>query len=291
MSKKALKPLVLTATLVATLTLAACGGDSGGDNADGDSTTPSGDCTPAAEFETINAGKLTIAGVQQLPGLNVDPVSGEVTGLDSVLLVGFAKANCLEADFQPLAGPAAVAALTEGKADVGGGGWYRTEARGEVMGQTDPIWYDQLAAFAKTEITSIDQLKDLKVGIVGGSVFEGPLTEAIGADHVTPYQSIDAIFEDVGAGRVDAGLGAGATTTIQVNERDLDLVVSIIAPDPNFEALTAPGEPNYPFTKTNTALGEALNAYVQAAREDGTVERVLAEFGVTGDVALNGPQQ
>ncbi len=287
MSKKSLKPLALSgAVALSMLTLSACA------SADtGTTDAPAADCVPAAEFDTVTAGKLTVAGIQQLPGLDVDPVSKEVRGLDSVLLVGFAEENCLEVDFQPLPGPAAMAAMTEGKADIGGGGWYRTPARGEVMGQTDPIWYDQLAVFSKGEIASVDELKGKKVGIVGGSVFEAPLTEALGVDGVALYQSIDAVFEDVIAGRIDAGMGAGATTTIQVKDRGLDLVVSILAPDPAYAVLTAPGEPNYPFTKTNTALGDALNAYVQAARADGTVERELASYGVTGDIAINGPQQ
>ncbi len=287
MSKKSLKPLALSGAIALTmLTLTACASSD-----TGTTDAPAADCVPAAEFDTVAAGKLTVAGIQQLPGLDVDPVSKEVRGLDSVLLVGFAEENCLEVDFQPLPGPAAMAAMTEGKADIGGGGWYRTPARSEVMGQTDPIWYDQLAVFSKSEIASVDELKGKKVGIVGGSVFEAPLTEALGADGVALYQSIDAVFEDVIAGRIDAGMGAGATTTIQVKDRDLDLVVSILAPDPAYAVLTAPGEPNYPFTKTNTALGEALNAYVQAARADGTVERELATYGVTGDIAINGPKQ
>lgn len=286
MSKKSLKITALSsAVLVSSLALAGCAGSPTGNN------TGEEECVPAAEFDTVAAGKLTVAGIQQLPGLDVDPVSKKVEGLDSVLLVGFAEENCLEIDFQPLAGPAAVAAMTEGKADIGGGGWYRTPARAEVLGQTDPIWYDQVAVVSKDEVSSLDDLIGKKVGIVGGSVFEAPLTELLGSDGVALYQSIDAVFEDVVAGRIDAGMGAGATTTIQVDTRGLDLTVSILAPDSKYEVLTAPGEPNYPFTKSNTALGEALNSYIAAAREDGTVERVLAEYGVTGEIALNGPEK
>lgn len=287
MSKKSLKPLAIgSAITLSLLGLSACASGSSSDAAG-----VSAECVPANEFETIAAGKLTVAGIQQLPGLDIDPVTKEVRGLDSVLLVGFAEENCLQIDFQPMPGPAAMAAMTEGKADIGGGGWYRTPARGEVMGQTDPIWYDQLAVFSKDNIASVDELNGKKVGIVGGSVFELPLTEILGAENVALYQSIDAVFEDVNAGRIDAGMGAGATTTIQVKERGLDLIVSILAPDEKYAVLTAPGEPNYPHTKANTALGEALNAYLAAARADGTIERELASYGVTGEVALNGPQQ
>lgn len=248
------------------------------------------DCVPVAEFDTIVDGTLTVAAVQQLPGINVDVNTGDITGLDGVLLTKFADDNCLKLDVQPLAGAAAVAAMTEGKADVAGGGWYKTEARGEVLGQSETLWYDQAGIVAKSEVDSIDDLKGMKVGLVGGALFEAPLTEALGAENVVAYQSMDAIFQDLEAGRIDAGIGAGATLTIQVADRGNDeLKVSTLDFDTNYEVLTTPGEPNYPYTKTNEALGDALNAFIGEAKEAGLIKDALAEYGITSDVALNGP--
>lgn len=254
--------------------------------------TPPDTCKPEASFRTVVPGVLTVVAVQQLPSIDVNVSDGQARGLDPVVLGGFAKANCLTLKIEPLPGSSAVAAMTEGKADVAAGGWYRTEARGKVLGQTEPTWYDQVGVVAHGKIASINDLKGKKIGIVGGSLFAGPLTDAIGKANVVTYQSIDAIFQDLAARRIDAALGAGATLTIQVKDRKAtNLVVSLMDPDPAYPQLTAPGEPNYPYTKSNAALGEALNAWVRKQRTDGVVAKELAKFGITSDFALHGPKK
>lgn len=259
------------------------------------STQPSqvaADCKPAAQFDTIADGTLTVAAVQQLPGINVDVNTKKITGLDSVLLAKFAEENCLRLDVQPLAGAAAVAAMTEGKADVAGGGWYKTADRAKVLGQSETLWYDQAGIVSKAGLSSINDLKGKKVGVVGGSLFEKPLGAAIGAENVVSYQSIDAIFKDLESGRIEAALGAGATLTIQIKERGNDeLKISTLNPDPNYAVLTTPGEPNYPYTKTNEALGSALNDFIKRAKTEGTIKDALAEYGITSQTALEGPSK
>lgn len=282
MTLKKVAAVALAAGL--TLTATACGSDSTGNAA--------GECTPVAEFDTTVTGTLTVAAIQQLPGIDVDVNTGKATGLDSVLLTSFAEQNCLKLDIQPLPGPAAVAAMTEGKADVAGGGWYKTAARGEVLGQSTTLWYDQVGIVAKEPVESIGQLQGRTVGVVGGSLFEKPLVDVVGADSVKAYQSIDQIFKDLEAGRIDAAMGAGATLTIQVADRGNDeLRVSVLGADSAYPELTTPGEPNYPFTKTNTALGDALNAFIEESKESGIIAKTLAEYGITSEVALNGPEK
>jgi polar amino acid transport system substrate-binding protein len=250
------------------------------------------DCKPVAQFDTITDGTLSVAAVQQLPGINVDVNTKKITGLDSVLLTKFAEENCLRLDVQPLAGAAAVAAMTEGKADVAGGGWYKTAERAKVLGQSETLWYDQAGIVSKTGLSSINDLKGKKVGVVGGSLFEKPLGAAVGAENVVSYQSIDAIFKDLESGRIEAALGAGATLTIQIKDRGNDeLKISTLNPDPNYAVLTTPGEPNYPYTKSNGALGTALNDFIKRAKAEGLIKDALAEYGITSQTALEGPSK
>ena len=206
-----------------------------------------------------------------------------------MLLTKFAEDNCLRLDVQPLAGAAAVAAMTEGKADVAGGGWYKTAARGEVLGQSETLWYDQAGIVSTDKLASIDDLTGKKVGVVGGSLFEKPLGEAIGAESVVSFQSIDAIFQDLEAGRIDAALGSSATLTIQLDDRGNEtLKVSSLDPDPQYEVLTKPGEPNYPYTKSNEALGSALNNFIAESKTEGLIKETLAEYDITNQAALEG---
>lgn len=284
--KKTLRTIhALGAAAALLLTASACANNSGA------AAVPS-DCKPAAQFGTVVHGTLTVAAVQQLPGINVDVNTGKTTGLDSVLLTKFAQQNCLKLDVKPLAGAAAVAALTDGKADIGGGGWYKTDARGKVLGQSTTLWYDQPAIVSLDGAASIEALKGKKVGVVGGSLFEAPLGQAIGAGNVVSYQSMDAIFKDLQAKRIDAAMGAGATLTIQVTDRhDQSLKVADLPLDPAYPALTTPGEPNYPYTKSNTALGKALDDFIAQAKQQGLIKNSLAQYGITSQAALEGPSK
>lgn len=272
------------ATVLAAASLTACSSGSDDDIAD--------DCAPVADFPTVNDGTLTVAAIQQLPGIDINPNTGEMKGLDAVLLKDFAKENCLKLDMQPLPGASAVAAMTEGKADIGGGGWYKTPERAEKMRQSETLWYDQAGIVSASGLNSIDALKGKKVGVVGGSLFEKPLADAIGAGNVSSYQSMDQIFNDLDSGRIDAALGAGATLTIQLKDRGSDnLDVNVLELDDKYPELTTPGEPNYPSTKDNTALGDALDAFIDKAHGDGRIKDSLAEYDITSETALEGPSK
>lgn len=273
--------LAVGAGCVFALCVSACGG--GSDNA-----VPE-NCTSAWNFSTVKDGTLKVAAVQQLPSVDVSP-TGDVEGIDSQLLPEFAKQACLNIDWQPLAGPAAVSALSESQVDIGAGGWYKTPARGEVVGQTDTVWYDSPGIVSRSGFDTIESLNGKKVGVVGGSLFEAPMKAAIGSGNVSVFQSIDAVFQELASGRIDAGLGSGAVLVHQKDARDADVEIKLLAVDPQYPELTTTGEPNYPFTKANTELGEALNSFITRARADGLVERALQDNGLSGATYLDGPR-
>ncbi len=282
--KKSRSLVVLASTAFLASALSACS-SSGSDDV-------ASNCKPVYTYPTITKGVLTVAAVQQLPGINVDPNTGKMEGLDATLLTDFAAKSCLKLDVQPLAGPAAVAAMTEGKADLAAGGWYKTPERAKVLGQSTTIWYDQVGLVSKDGIDSVEGLRGKKVGLVGGSIFEAPATQALGKGSIVTYQSIDAIFKDLEAGRIDAAFGAGATLSIQLKNRTAGgLQLKLLAFDKAYPELTTPGEPNYPYTKSNTALGTAIDSFVEQARKDGRVKEGLAKFGITSPEAITGPQK
>ncbi|PBC51510.1 ABC transporter substrate-binding protein [Rhodococcus sp. ACPA1] len=263
------------------LTVTACGGAG--------TSAIDENCQPAWEFATVKPGELVVGAVQQLPSIDVSP-TGDAEGIDSVLLPAFAEQACLNITWEPLAGPAAVAALTEGRVDVGGGGWYKTPARGEVVGQSTTTWFDSPALVSTEGYDDLESLQGKKVGVVGGSLFESPIKKAFGDANVSVFQSIDAVFQELDSGRIAAGMGSGAVLTHQVDSRHSDADVALLAPDPRYPELTTPGEPNYPYTKTNTQLGAALDAFIATAREDGTLKKALEDNGLTETSYFTGPQ-
>lgn len=237
-------------------------------------------CTPEWEFDTIQDGELTIAAVGTLPYVDIKPGSTEAGGIDGTFYTEFAQRACLTPTFLSLGGPAAVAAMTEGQSDVAAGGWYATPERGESIGQTSPVWFNYNGIVSSTGLDTIDELKNKTVGVVGGSVYMEPLEKALGGNNVRQYQNADAILQDLKSGRIDAGVGTAVEMGYQVEARnETDLTVIPLAEDSNYPELTEGGQVNFPHTKNNEALGQALEEFIADIQGNGTVSRVLAEYG------------
>jgi polar amino acid transport system substrate-binding protein len=238
------------------------------------------DCTPEWNFETIEKGKLIVAAVGTLPYVDIRPGSSEAGGIDGSFYTEFAKRACLSVDFRSLGGPAAVAAMTEKQADVAAGGWYATPERAQSIGQTSPVWFNYNGIVSSAGLGTVDSLQGKTVGVVGGSVYVAPLEAAIGSDRVKQYQTADAILQDLKAGRIDAGVGTAVEMGYQVKARnESNLKVVPLESDEKYPELTQGGQVNFPHTKDNTDLGQALEDYIKKIQSDGTVQKVLAEYG------------
>lgn len=102
----------------------------------------------------------------------------------------------------------------------------------KVVEQSDTIWYDSPGIVSTDGYDSIEQLNCKKVGVVGGSLFEAPIKAAIGSSSVSVFHSIDAVFQELDSGRIDAGPGSGAVLTHQKTARNADVKVELLDVDP-----------------------------------------------------------
>jgi polar amino acid transport system substrate-binding protein len=245
------------------------------------STKAAAGCKPEWTFSTIQPGKLVVAAVlSQSNVLDIPPGGDKATGVDADIYNGFAKRACLPIEWRPLGGPAAVAALTQKQADLGGGGWIATPARGKVIGQTDATWYSYGGILSKQGMSSIDQLKSsgATVGLIGGSIYAEPMQAALGSSHVKQYENTEGILQDLKAGRIQAGIGQISELEFLRDHRGADdFKAEAMAPDPQYPDITNPGSINIPHTLSNTALGNALNDYIHQIRADGTLKQILAK--------------
>lgn len=239
-------------------------------------------CAPDWEFPTVQEGKLTIVGPMVLPYI-LDVQDGQETkGIDGDLYTEFAKRACLVPDFSVMGGPAAVAALTQGQADMGAGAWLATEERGKSIGQTDAVWYNYSGIASLEGYSSLDDLQGKTIGVIGGSVYAKPVLELFGQESVRQYESTDAILQELKAGRIDAGIGQVTEFGFVKKEQGFDeLSAEVIKPDARLEKLTKAGKINFPHTLGNAELTKALNAYIAEIRSNGTVKEVLKKHGLT----------
>lgn len=276
---KALRFLAGITMAISMVGLTACGGMS-------EAKTIADKCVPEWEFPTLEKGKLKMAAMVSPPFIDVRPGSKEGGMIEGELLALFAERSCLEPVYEALDGTAVVAAITEGRADIANGGWYRTEARGKTMGQTEPYLYEYNALLSKEGYDSIDDLKGKIVGVQTGSLYIEPLSQVIGAQNVRQFTSVDAIVRDIEAGRVDASLTTENKTKYQLKAagRSDDLQLLVLKPNDQYPVMTQPGQSNWLHPKTNTSLTKALDSFIADISTDGTLRETAAKYGITSDL-------
>ena len=252
-------------------------------------STVAGGCQAASTFPTLKEGVLTIAAVNAMPKLDAKPGSGAAEGTSGIMITQFAEANCLTMDWLVLSGPAAVETMAQGRADIAGGDWTKSEKRGEVMSQSDPVWYDPTAITSSTGIDSLEGLKSSIIGANLASTYFAPLQKMYGADSVRGYDLPESVFQDLATGRLDAAVGGAAESVWMAKQAGADDVkVVAIAPDPEFPELTKIAEMNWPHIKDNPELTKAINAFIKEARSDGSMEAALTKYGLTDPIQMTG---
>lgn len=248
------------------------------------------DCVPDFEFDTIQDGVLIVAGFNSQPKFYAPSDQGPFTGIDAEFVSQFAAANCLEVDFRPMTGPAAQLETAQGNTDLMAGLIFKSDARAEVLGQSEGwIVYEVagITSAAENAYSSLDDLEGLVVGAISGSSYVPPLKELFGDANVREFQTDNAVFEDLRAGRIDAAFWQSMQGN-WFSSSDDGYVTEFIEDDPDYPELTAVLETNWPHTKDHPDLTAAIDAFYVQVKEDGTVERVLAEYGVEGDLYLQG---
>ncbi|GAA4837939.1 hypothetical protein GCM10023354_17840 [Garicola koreensis] len=270
------------------MVLTACSGASGEPEAEGGTAgTVAEDCTPLHEFSTLEEGVLNVAAMNAAPKFHALSDSGPFEGIDATLITDFAEENCLEVLFKPMTGAAAQLDLSEGKSDLFGGLHIKSEERGEVFGQSEGyVIYDALGVTSAAEdsFQTIESLDGATVGALSGSFFVETLKEALGAENVEEYQNETNAFEDLQAGRIDA-VANQSMMSFNLSKDEEGYETFVIEEDSNYPELTALLEITWPHTKDVPEFTAAIDDYFTRAKEDGTVERVLADNGVEPEIA------
>lgn len=232
------------------------------------------DCAPKHTFETVAAGKLTVA-LTNTPPYSLEK-DGAISGIDGDLVNEFAKENCLDVTYEIFTYPAAVSAVQSGRADIAIGGFYRTAAREKVVALSTPVYLDQLAVASKDGLDTVDQLVGKKIGTVEGydwvlemeEVFEGSGT----------YPSSLNLAQDLQAGRLDAALeGYGAAVVLNQGK---DIKVTLLKADPRINATMNPSQTSFLLAKANDAFVAAVNATVEEQRKQGAIANALTTYGL-----------
>lgn len=244
-------------------------------------------CEPDHEFSTVDDGYLTVATYEFAPHTVVD--GEKLSGIEGELLTEVARRECLTLKPMTSGGAAAsVPAVETGRADLAAGDWWRTAARAEIVSLSDPLYLDQGALVTAEGFQTIADLEGHRFGSVVGNLWNDQFAEEFGDDFKV-YQDGESAFDDLAAGRIDAIIDSVGATTARFEEDPIDGAEIVpLAYDPRIPVTKQPGQVNWPTSKDNPELTEALNAQIQAMHEDGTIGELLEKYGIGADAADTG---
>lgn len=231
-------------------------------------------CTPKHSFETVAAGKLTVA-LTNTPPYSAEK-DGSVSGIDGDLLKRFAKENCVEIAYEVFSYPAAVSAVQSKRADIAIGGFYRTAARQKVVELSTPVYLDQLAVASKEGYDTVDALIGKKVGTVEGYLWVADMEQLFEGSGT--YPSSLNLAQDLQANRLDAALDGFGSTVVQNEGKDIQ--IKLLKADPRIKATLDPSQTSLLLSKDNADFIKAVDASIEEYRKDGTIAATLKDYGL-----------
>ena len=218
-----LKGLALAS--VAVLTLTACGGEDGeedAESADAESEVDT-DASVDAEVETITEGTLQVCSDVPYPPFEYYDGDGNVVGFDIDVASAIASALDLELEIIESSwdGLESGVALNAQDCDITISGMTITEERSGNMLFSDPYLDDNLGLLATAEsgIESADDLDGVTAGVQTATTGDVYASEELGLD-VVQYEDSGLMLQGLQAGQVEALIGNISIIGYQTGEDD-----------------------------------------------------------------------
>lgn len=277
----------LTVTIGLCTALAACG-----DDASTASTTASGksagsDCTPRHEgLETIEEGVLSVAAYVYPPFSDVK--GQELGGAEGEIVTRIAEMECLDVKVVPGAAAAMIPSIVSKRADTTIGSWYRTAEREKVVRLGAPVIADQLSLISKSGVGTIADLQGKKVGSILGFLWNDDLKKVLG-DGVKFYDTATAMYADLAAGRIEVIVDTYPSGQAVLKTTPIEGLKFVVPPaDPAVLSTVKPGQTEFPVSKDNAPLGEAMDENIAELRESGELEDIVVKHGFQPEAANPG---
>lgn len=231
----------------------------------------------ADELDSIKErGVLKIAMSGQYPPFNFVNEKNEVVGFDPAIGTEIAKRMGLEVEIVTTAWDGIIAGLLANKYDAVVGSMSITEERDKVIDFVGPYYTTKRAIFTKTgsPITTVEQLKDVKVGVTLGETHEQWARDQ--GYNINTYKGLPELLLELTNGRVDAIVNDSIPVMLAMKAGQYDLAV---INDPSAEPVGA----GIAIRENNPDLAAAMKAALDAMMDDGTYLAIAKEW-VGGDI-------
>jgi len=246
------------------------------------------DCAPKHTFTTIQPGTLTIAVTTYAPYSYMEE-NGQPGGVDDDIANAIAAMECLKVVGVPIVGGAGgLQYVLSGKADITVGDWYRTAERAKVANLSAPLYIDQMGIYSKEGYSTVQDLVGKQVGTGIGMLWDNDLKKLLG-DNLHLYADDEQLHMDITAGRIDVAVDSYSDGVVMQKAGKLQgLQIKSVAPDQRVAASMKAAQATFPYAKSNTGLGKALDDDIAALRADGTIAKILEAHGLNGSAADTG---
>ncbi len=265
------------AVLLTSALLTACESSGGGGEV-------ADDCKPKQDFKTIKDGALTVS-VPELPPFTTYN-NGDPQGVDIDVVKKIAADECKKVNWMQTTYAGAIPAVTDGRADLATGAFYRTKERDKAANLTDPVYVDTMAAISKDGITSIPDMEKLKVGSVDGYLWV-PDMKKVMKSNFTVYPSAVEMQQDLDAGRIQVGLDSFGSASDRLKDKK-EYQVKTVQKDDRVKASIEAAQITFPQTKDNNEMTDAFNEELKAFHKDGTIKDILKQHGLPESSADTG---
>ncbi|MCF3972602.1 transporter substrate-binding domain-containing protein [Paracoccus salsus] len=221
-------------------------------------------------------GVLRIAMSGQYPPFNFVNEQNEVVGFDPAIGTELASRMGLEVEIITTAWDGIIGGLLANKYDAVVGSMSITEERDKVIDFVGPYYNTKRAVFTKSgsDITSIAQLDDAKVGVTLGETHE-EWARAQGY-RINTYKGLPELLLELDSGRVDAIVNDSIPVMVAMKSGQYDLAM---IDDPEAEQIGA----GIAIREGNPELAAAMQEALDAMMDDGTYLEIAEEW-VGGDI-------
>jgi polar amino acid transport system substrate-binding protein len=251
-----------------------------------DDASVADDCTPVVGVDTVKEGVLSVA-LTNTPPYSFEE-DGDIAGIDSDLVKEFAAEECLEIEYAPYTYATAIPAIEQARVDVALGGFYRTEARAEIVTLSTPLYLDELSVYSTEGFSTVDDLVGKTIGTVEGYLWVEDL-QALEGTETRVYPDSLSLAQDLKAGRLDAALdGYGAAVVATQGE---DYEIQVLEEDDRVASTNVPSQTAVLFDPANSGIAEAFDALAEEMREDGRLVEILERNGLPASAAEVGDER
>ena len=253
---------------VAALALTACGGSS---STASSAAASSEAASAAADFTTVEAGKLTMATNATFPPYEMTTDNGTIEGIDVETAQAIADKLGLELQVDDMDFDAALLSVQQGKADIAMAGITVTDERKAVMAFSDSYatGIQSIIVPEGSDIATADDLAGKKIGTQRGTTGYLYCSDDFGEDAVVAYDNGLTAVQALNNGQVDAVV------------IDNEPAKAYVESNPGLKILdTSYAEEDYAIgmNKDNTALLDAVNAALEELKADGTLQSIVDKY-------------